>query len=68
MDLSADTAKVDCERVCHLTGSFIRLNSIKPSQTRANYTKTIVDICELVWLTLTDFSDILISEREQEGK
>lgn len=41
---------------------------IKLSQTRANYIKTIVDICELVWLILTDFGDILISEREQEEK
>ena len=44
------------------------LKTTKFDQTRANHTKTIVDICELVWLTLTDFGDILITEREQEGK
>lgn len=40
---------------------------IKLSQTRVNYTKTIVNIYELVWLTLSAFGDMLISEREQEG-
>lgn len=44
------------------------LKTTKFGQNRAEYTKTIVDICELAWLTLTDFGDILISEREQEGK
>ena len=44
------------------------LKTTKFGQTRANYTKTIVNICELVWLTLSDFGDMLISEREQEGK
>lgn len=44
------------------------LKTTKLGQSRAEYTKKIVDICELVWVTLTDFGDILISEREQEGK
>ena len=39
------TNVVDCERVCHLTGSFTRLNSIKFVQT---IQKTVVDIYELV--------------------